>query len=164
MRPLIFMSTLIFAFVTPTLSSAQRVDDLPRGASVRLTTTDSGEGRGYIDSVTSEAIMLRVFRRADPGSSVRYRRDLVKSMEVMKKHTAKGALRGGLLGLLVGGGGGFLIGALTYSKGDCDILVCSASGSGAILGFVGAVIGTPVGAVIGAAHGAPEWRGVSLRQ
>ena len=164
MRQLFFLGTIILAFGSPALSSAQRVDDLPRGARVRLTTAGGGEGRGYIDSVSSEVIMLHVFERDKEGSSVRFQRDLVKSMEVMRKHTGKGALRGGLLGLLVGGGGGFLIGALMYSEADCDIVACSASASGAILGFLGAVVGTPLGLVIGAAHGAPEWRDVSLRQ
>ena len=148
----------------PTLSSAQRAEDLPRGASVRLRTADGGRARGYIDTVTSEAIVLNVFNHADAGGSARYRRDFVTSMEVEKKHTAKGALRGGLLGLLVGGGGGFLIGAATYSSDDCNIMACSASASGALLGFLGAVVGTPVGLLVGAAHGAPEWRDVSLRQ
>ena len=164
MRPLTFISTMILLLSAPASSFAQRVDDLPRGASVRLITADGEEGKGYIDSVTSEAIMLNVFQRAEHASSVRYRRDLVKSMAVMKRHTAKGALRGGLMGLLIGGGGGFLLGALTYSKGDCDIIVCSASSAGALLGFVGAVVATPVGLIIGAVHGAPEWRDVSLRQ
>jgi hypothetical protein len=67
-----------------------------------------------------------------------------------------------VLGLLIGGGGGFLIGALAYSDNDCNIVVCSAASSGALLGFIGAVVGTPLGLLAGAAHGAPEWQPVYL--
>jgi len=164
MRRLIVISAICLAAAAPMSSSAQRAEDLQRGASVRLRLADGGRARGYIDSVTAETIMLHVFERAEAGASVRYRRDFVASMEVMEKHTAKGALRGGLIGLLVGGGGGFLIGALTYSEKDCNILVCSASSSGALLGFVAAAVATPIGLLVGAAQGAPEWRDVYLRQ
>jgi hypothetical protein len=164
MRRSIVITAMCLAAALPISSSAQRVDDLPRGAGVRLTTADGGRARGYIDSVTADAILLHVFEGAQAEASVRYRRDYVSSMEVMERHTAKGALRGGLIGLLVGGSGGFLIGSLTYSKEDCDILACSASESGALLGFLGAVVATPIGLLVGAAHGSPEWHDVSLRR
>ena len=161
MRHLILLTTL-FSAILPSVSAGQRADELPTGAKVRLVLTGGGEARGFVNAITPEVISLHIFERANTGSAVEFRRERIKAMEVMKKHTGKGAIRGGVLGLLIGGGGGFLIGALTYSDHDCNVIVCSAASSGALLGFIGAVVGTPIGLLAGAAHGAPEWRPVSL--
>jgi hypothetical protein len=161
MRHLILL-TVVFSATLPSASTAQRVDDLPTGAKVRLVLAGGGEARGFVNAVTPEVISLHIFERANTGSAVEFRRERIKAMEVMRKHTGKGAIRGGVLGLLIGGGGGFLIGALAYSDNDCNIVVCSAASSGALLGFIGAVVGTPLGLLAGAAHGAPEWQPVYL--
>jgi hypothetical protein len=164
MRSTPLMAGLLTLGVAASPALAQRVEELPRGARVQLVTVDGAAGRGYVDSVTRDAILLHVFEQPGEGSSVPYRRDLVRSMEVMQKHTAKGALRGGVLGLLIGAGGGFLLGALTYSDSDCDILACSPTEAGTFAAALGGMIGTPLGLLIGAARGSPEWRPVDLRR
>ena len=59
-------------------------------------------------------------------------------------------------GLIIGAGTGFLVGALTYSDSNCDVLACSPSSAGAFASVWGAVIGIPAGMMWGATR--HEWR------
>jgi hypothetical protein len=151
------LGTLI---LTPGAAFAQRLDELPRGARIRVGTADGSKAVGRIRKVTADAIDLDVSKRKSDGFVVHLNRDLVTSVEVNKKSTAAGVMEGGLLGLLVGGGGGFIIGALSYSESDCDILACSASQSGAILAFLGGVVGLPVGMIWGGSRASNAWKTV----
>ncbi len=153
---------IMFACLSSSLS-AQRIEDLSNGAQVRLVTTTGVDARGSIDAVTPEVIALKMLQYGQPDRTVQYRRDVVRTVEVFKKHSGKGALRGGALGLLIGGVGGLALGALTYSDSDCNILVCSRSGNAAFAGYLGAILGTPIGLIAGALRGMPEWQAVEVR-
>jgi hypothetical protein len=156
----------IIAFVLGTLissesASAQRVDDLSRGEKVRLLMRGGTTTRGYIDTVTTDAISLHIFTQNPDGDRLLGRRDLVTQMQVFRKKPGKGVARGALYGLAIGAGTMFLVGALTYSDSDCDILACSPASAGGFASIWGAVIGVPVGMMWGASR--QEWRDVALR-
>ena len=143
-------------------ASAQRVEDLPRGAKVRVLVHGGVTSVGSIDTVTTEMISLHVFDRNAEGDRLQINRDRVTQMQVFQKTRGKGVGRGALLGALVGGGAFFLIGALTYSDSDCDILACSPASAGGFASIWGVVIGIPAGMMWGASR--HEWRDVALRR
>lgn len=140
---------------------AQRVEDLPRGAKVRVLMHGGASSIGSVDTVTTEAISLHVFTQNPAGDRLQLRRDQVTQMQVLRKKPGKGVGRGALLGLLVGGGSFFVLGALTYSDSDCDILACSPASAGAFASVWGALIGIPAGMMWGASR--QGWEDVALR-
>lgn len=143
-------------------AAAQRVEDLPRGAKVRMVMNGGGKAAGYVDTVTIETISLHSFIKNPEGDRLELRRDRVTQMQVWKKTPGKGVARGALLGLLIGAGSFFVIGALTYSDSDCDILACSPESAGAFASIWGAVIGVPVGMMWGASRQA--WQDVAVHR
>lgn len=162
MRRVLLLSVPVLLALGSSRSLAQRADDLPRGARVRITTTDGGKATGLLDSLNPGEISLRSSASGDPVVSVRYQRDRLTSLEVLKKNRVKGALAGSLFGLIAGGGIGSLLGALAYSQGDCGFLVCSRGDAAVFGGVSGIIIGTPTGLLVGAVRGWREWRRVDL--
>jgi len=155
------IAVVFAALISSESATAQRVEDLSRGEKVRLLVRGGTTTRGYIDTVTTDAISLHVFTTNPDGDRMEIKRDLVTQMQVFRKKPGKGVAKGALYGLVIGAGTMFLVGAMTYSDSDCDILACSPSSAGAFASVWGAVIGVPVGMMWGASR--QEWRDVALR-
>jgi hypothetical protein len=141
-------------------ASGQRADELQRGAKVRVTVAGGTRTLGTLDRVTRDTIALRRTDKRPSAESAHFQRDLVTSMEVSRRAPGKGVLYGGLLGLLIGGGAGFVLGAATYSEDECFI-VCSAAEAGAFVGALGAMISVPIGMIVGGTT-KREWRQVDI--
>jgi hypothetical protein len=141
-------------------AEAQRVEELTRGAKVRVLMHGGATTLGYIDTVTTDAIALHVFTKNPDGDRLQLRRDLVTQMQTLKRTPGKGVARGALFGLLIGAGTGFLIGAATYSDSDCNVVSCSASSAGGFAAIWGAVIGIPAGMIWGSSR--QEWQDVAV--
>ena len=154
------IAVVIGTMIGSEAASAQRVEDLPRGAKVRFLMHGGATSLGYMDTVTNEVISLHVFTKNPEGDRLQLQRDLVTQMQHLKKTGGKGVARGALFGLLIGAGSGFLIGALTYSDSDCNVVSCSRSSSGAFASIWGAVIGIPAGMMWGASR--QEWQDVAV--
>ena len=141
-------------------ASAQRADQLPRGAKVRVTVSQGTRTLGTLDKVTEDIIAVRPLQKGSSAANAQIQRDQITSMEVSRSDPGKGVLYGGLLGLLIGGGTGFILGAATYSHEDCFIF-CSAAETGAFAGALGALVSIPIGMIIGGTT-KREWRQVDI--
>ena len=142
-------------------ASAQRADELPRGARVRVTVSNGTRTLGTLEQVTAKTISLSPSAGKVTAQGGEIQRDLVTSIEVSRRAPGKGILYGGLLGLLIGGGTGFILGAATYSEEDCFIF-CSAADAGAFAGALGAMISIPIGMVVGGKT-RREWHQVDIQ-
>ena len=157
------MQRIIMLFIVagtigaPATVLGQRADVIERGAKIRVSMTGKPSQVGYLDSLSTETIGLRL---TEPNSGSAYlARTQVVGFEVRRKSRVRGALKGGLIGLAAGTVSGFLLGALTYEDSDC-FFVCSPAQAGMVVGIVGAVIVTPIGIVGGAVTGAGTWKRV----
>ena len=160
-RSISFLLVLL-AVAKPVTAAAQRVEDLSRGEKVRVVLRGGATRLAYMDTVTADTIRLHVFDKNPDGASLAFNREMVTAMQVYEKKAGKGVARGAFFGLIIGAGTGFLVGALTYSDSNCDVLACSPSSAGAFASVWGGVIGIPAGMMWGASR--HEWRDVAMRR
>lgn len=156
------LGTLAVLVVVPLSLPAQRLADLPSGTTLRIKTVEGGQVTGRLENVSENQLILHVKGKGTDAWTNTYRRESITHVERRRGGAGAGALKGALLGLLIGGGGGFILGAATYS--GCDIIVCSAAEAGAFVGLLGAVVGVPIGTIAGAAKGSYRWEPVSVKQ
>ncbi|HEX6575644.1 MAG TPA: hypothetical protein VF042_11810 [Gemmatimonadaceae bacterium] len=155
LRPIAMI--LVLAALSWTSADAQRLETLPRGSVVHITIKDGSEATGRLQNVSEEKIGLLISARGAEKWETSFNRSLITSVKMRRGSAGRGALKGAVFGLLIAGGGGFLVGAATYDS--CNIIVCSASEQGAFFGFLAGLVGLPAGAVIGASH-AYKWEPV----
>ena len=160
MRSLLIALGIGFLVIGAEPASGQRADELQQGAKVRVTLSDGSRKLGSVDRVTADTIALTSLGKSSRAGDSQIQRDRITSIEVSRGAPGKGVLYGGLLGLLIGGGTGFILGAATYSEDDCFIF-CSAVDAGALVGAIGAVVGIPVGMIVGGTT-KREWRQVDI--
>ena len=149
--------------VLPQRVEAQLNETLRRGVKVRI--MNGAEHRvGYVDTLTADALVIHErLPDGSPGAVASYRRDLLRTVYVVRPRRSGPSLRGTLTGVVIGAGIGYVFGVSTYDAEDCDILLCGADAHGAVGAVFGGLIGLPVGLVISSLRGArEEWDPVKL--
>jgi len=138
-------ATAAAVHAAPAPDSAQlaRLQQLARSPVTLQVTTDRGTfllsdpriDAGGLATFRDRAAM---FGPPDARSLRRVRWDEIEHLDVKKGDAAAGALRGGLVGALVGFGAGYLaLSAMDATQGDGAVIVpVLASGSGALLGSI----------------------------
>ncbi len=157
MRRFIMLSISAALIAAPAAALAQRADGIRQGAKVRVSTGNVRKV-GFLDSMTSDSLSLRVVGQNQASSTLNVGRAEVTRLEVRGTNRFLGALRGAGIGFAAGTVSGFTIGILTHRERENCFLFCEATDSGFLLGVLGAVIGTPVGLIGGAVGAAGTWK------
>jgi hypothetical protein len=136
------------------------------GARVRVTRPGRAAAVGSVVAVRPDTLVVHWTARGDSVGDT----TAVSTAEVVRLEVSRGMhrrpWRGAGLGLLAGGGIGALVGAVTYTKPNCDAqqFICLDFGRGfaaAVVGGAGGILGAVVGGVIGAQR-VDRWQRVPL--
>jgi hypothetical protein len=160
MRRIITMFITAAIISAPAPVSGQRVESIHQGAKIRVSTTGNTRQVGFLDSLTSETIAMRVVDRDQRASSLSVGRGKVTRLEVRGTNRFKGALKGAGMGLGAGFLSGFVLGVLLHEDEENCFIFCSAMEAGLAVGAFGGVIAAPIGLVAGASAGAGTWKRV----
>ena len=157
---------LLAAAASHQVGSAESQAPALVGARVRVTTAaafagDSLGGRRIVGVLTAVREGSVEILENDRGPLLVPLRSVAR-FEVSRGRKSR-AGRGALIGALTGAAAGAVTGYL--GCGDCgegeSFFAIDAAGAAALVGFVGAVVGTPIGAVIGSLFHTDRWSRVS---
>jgi hypothetical protein len=150
------------ASATPGAAAAQRADELPAGARVRVSTPQYDPIVGTVVDARGDSLVLRVREQNFPPRKA-FAYAIVQRIEVSRSRR-QNRMQGALIGLAGGALGGALFGAVSYTKPSCrpDSFICPDFGRG-FAATAGALVLGGVGLVVGALVGRPTdvWQPVS---
>lgn len=143
-----FISILALSvLLLPRATSAQSSGALQQGVRVRIVPQRGEEKVGRVVAITPDTIQIA--SEGSPGFVSTFATNGIRRLDKSEGvSAAQGALRGGFIGLLVGGAGGF---AIMHTSHRNDSL---AGVAGALWGGLG---GVTVGASLGAVNGMESW-------
>lgn len=167
MRRLILTLLAAAAILAETVD-AQGLTDLQQGARIRVHPLDGKKQVGVFMAAGPDSLR---FSSGRSGGTVSTRALAeVGRVDVSEgRSAARGALRNGAIGFLLGGVAGALLGAATYTEEDDDgdffgcIIICSRGQAAAAGGFTAGAAGLIIGGIVGIRNGSERWRTVFQR-
>jgi hypothetical protein len=146
---------------TPQLTRAQDFNALRQGARIDVTPFTSKHQVGTLILVTGDSLFYTPEGREQSKSIALSKLRLIKVSQG-RSHSS-GALRGFIIGTLVGAAGGATIAAATWKEDSMDFFCGGSRGACAAFGAgMGGVFGLATGTLFGALAGTERWQSVQL--